>query len=369
MASRKRRGRSRRMRIGKISIYEHHGSWWVYYRENGKPIRQRIGDDPDEAKGDYAFLNGGMVTKAPFGFRKLSIDEAESGQFGPKGLRIAKIPEATPVIREIRDRVMQGDTYESIATWLNDEIVGLAWCIREHFTGKYIAGYLRNTTLLHGERQRSRHQVIRLRTTGRKKHRLNPDPLTMVYPELAHLTPEEHADLIAEMDRRVTEHPRKRRAKVGPKGRARSRSHFPGQAMTCSVCGSVYYWHGNGCLKCSDCGDPAKGQCWNHLQVEPVNVRNQVAEVLLRRIEEHPEAKAAFVQAALAECERLRGRGGREQSRLEEQIKRLRTEKKALASAIRKGGDRRRIQPQMPYRGGLRDPQKPSCRCGRCRAA
>ena len=310
------------------------GAATLVHGTHNRYTRHRI-----KAKGDHAFLNGGMVTKVAFGFRKLSKDESESGQFGPKGLLIAMIPEATPVIRKIKDRVMQGNSYESIAEWLNDEIVGLAWCTREHFTGKYVAGYLRSTTLLHGERQRSRHQVIRLRTTGRKKRKLNPNPLTKTYLELAHLTPEEHAELIAEMDRRVMEHPRKRRAKVGPKGRARSRSHFPGQAMTCNICGSLYYWCGAGGLKCSNCGDPAKGSCWNHLQADPLVIRRKVLDVLLNCIQERPDAKTTLIQAALAECERLRGHGGREQARLEEQIKRLKSGKRALATAIRKGGE------------------------------
>ena len=41
---------------------------------------------------DFAFHHGGMVQKVRFGYRKLSKAEAASGLFGPKGLRIAKLP-------------------------------------------------------------------------------------------------------------------------------------------------------------------------------------------------------------------------------------------------------------------------------------
>ncbi len=79
MASRKRRGRSRRMRIGKISIYEHHGSWWIYYRENGKPVRQRIGDGPDEAKAVGARINAQLAAgqRSMFSFNAVSAGELQ----------------------------------------------------------------------------------------------------------------------------------------------------------------------------------------------------------------------------------------------------------------------------------------------------
>ena len=41
-------------------------------------------------KATHAFIGGGMVMKVKYGYRKLTDEEAQSGQFGPKGLRIAK---------------------------------------------------------------------------------------------------------------------------------------------------------------------------------------------------------------------------------------------------------------------------------------
>jgi len=69
----------------------------------------------------YAFHRGGMVQKVRYGYRKLTREEADSGHFGPKGLALAKRPECTPVIRAMRDRVLRGDAYRSVADWLNDE--------------------------------------------------------------------------------------------------------------------------------------------------------------------------------------------------------------------------------------------------------
>lgn len=55
----------------------------------------------------HTFRKGGMVMQVRYGYRKLSDEEAASGQFGSQGLRIAKVPECTPIIREMRERAMR----------------------------------------------------------------------------------------------------------------------------------------------------------------------------------------------------------------------------------------------------------------------
>ena len=38
----RRRGSPKRFRIGRVSVYPHHGAWWVYYRDAGQPVRQKV---------------------------------------------------------------------------------------------------------------------------------------------------------------------------------------------------------------------------------------------------------------------------------------------------------------------------------------
>ena len=131
-----------------------------------------------KAQGDAAFDKGGMVTKIPFGYRKLSEDEAAAGDNGSAGLRMAKIDEDTPVIRGMMDRVLAGSTYESIAAWLDDQGVATGPYVKaERWNGKRVHELLRNP-LLHGERVRSRDQIIRRRTDGKKIRRRNASPTT-----------------------------------------------------------------------------------------------------------------------------------------------------------------------------------------------
>lgn len=39
-----------KIRIGKVSLYQHHGAWWIYYRERKRPIRQRVSADRSRAE-------------------------------------------------------------------------------------------------------------------------------------------------------------------------------------------------------------------------------------------------------------------------------------------------------------------------------
>jgi site-specific DNA recombinase len=63
----------------------------------------------------HSFGNGGIVQKVRYGYRKLSKEEAAAGEQGTRGLRIALVPECTPVIREMRSRVLRGDSYDAVA--------------------------------------------------------------------------------------------------------------------------------------------------------------------------------------------------------------------------------------------------------------
>src|SRR5262249_42599524 len=96
----------------------------------------------------YSFHQGRMVQKFRYGYRKLSQEQAASGEFGPKGLRIAKTPEATPVIRTMRQMVMDGATYTAVASWLNDEEIATGrYATKAKWTGRLVEDLLRDPIL------------------------------------------------------------------------------------------------------------------------------------------------------------------------------------------------------------------------------
>ncbi len=75
MGGSRRRG-PRRKRVGKVSCYQHHGAWWVYYKEGQRQVRRRVGDQT-LAEQVAAQVNAQLATAVPtmFSFTPLTVGE------------------------------------------------------------------------------------------------------------------------------------------------------------------------------------------------------------------------------------------------------------------------------------------------------
>jgi integrase len=73
MASR-RRSSSQRFRVGNVSAYLHHGAWWLYYRDSGRPIRRKVADARDDAEKLAAQVNAQVTAGSPTLLSFSSID-------------------------------------------------------------------------------------------------------------------------------------------------------------------------------------------------------------------------------------------------------------------------------------------------------
>jgi integrase len=51
--------------VGKVSVYLHHGTWWLYYREGGRPVRQKAAEDRSDAEQVAAQVNAQLTSNAP----------------------------------------------------------------------------------------------------------------------------------------------------------------------------------------------------------------------------------------------------------------------------------------------------------------
>lgn len=65
MAPRASRSRSAKLRVGKVTVYPHHGSWWVYYRDGGKPVRRKVASTRPDAEQVAAQVNAQLAQGAP----------------------------------------------------------------------------------------------------------------------------------------------------------------------------------------------------------------------------------------------------------------------------------------------------------------
>lgn len=75
--SKKQRGRARRKKIGRVSVYQHHGGWYVYYREGERSVRKRVADSRADAEKIAGQINAQLGNSAPtmLAFEPVSVVE------------------------------------------------------------------------------------------------------------------------------------------------------------------------------------------------------------------------------------------------------------------------------------------------------
>lgn len=287
----------------------------------------------------HAFHRGGMVQRVRFGYRKLTQEEADSGQFGPKGLRIVKVPEQTPIIREMRERIMRGDHYEAVADWLNDNGVSPGPHVKNgKWTGKLVEDNLRDPILcgIRTFRDTLYEPVFR---TGKHRRRKNGEPETEKYPELAHMSEDEYRELMTVMDARAAEHRHLSGHRHPLFNKPRSRTIWPGQHARCAVCGGMMYRYNSEWLKCQNAHEHGAGACWNHVQVSCALTQEKVLAWLVAHCDQFPGFRKTMADAAWAELQAQRKRCDRSQSLVEQQVAELDKRAKNLAKAIALGGE------------------------------
>jgi integrase len=73
--ARRKRGSAGRFRVGKVTVYLHHGAWWVYYSEGSERIRKKVSESRGEADQVAAQINAQVAQGAPtlLSFQPVSI--------------------------------------------------------------------------------------------------------------------------------------------------------------------------------------------------------------------------------------------------------------------------------------------------------
>ncbi|OWK34231.1 recombinase family protein [Fimbriiglobus ruber] len=298
--------------------------------------RQRV-----RRKATSSFAHGGMVLKIKYGYRKLTREEAAGGTFGPVGLRIAKRPDCTATIRQMAAWVVAGWSYVRVADRLNQDGVSPgAYVDREQWTGRTVKDLLRDPIL--SGRRRFRTTITKM-VYGTGKHRSCPNPAPpeeKEYPELGHLTPDEHAAVLEVVEARRTASAKRQRAgKENPLWRQpRKRTRWPGQSATCGCCGGRMYQYGT-LLRCQNTLAGSTRSCWNHVQVDIATVRAVVIPWVMSIIGDQAGFRETLAAAAWAEFGRHRRRRQKSGNTLDGQIADLEVRAKRLATAIGLGGE------------------------------
>lgn len=290
----------------------------------------------------YAFRNGGNVQKVKFGYRKLSKEEAASGLYGPPKLRIAKVPELTPVLQEIRRMVVDIErfrSYADIAIWLNDEGFDPGpYSTSRKWTGPVVSSIAQDD-ILAGFRTFQKSLSKRVYKTGKCKKRRNDGvPEKIHYPELAHFTMEEWTELQAAVALRAGR-------QKGKKGREHSRfdvprhkALFPAQHMRCMICQHLYYPCARGRFKCKCSFKKSIARCWNHVEVDAELTRIRVIGWLITQFDQLPDFRKQVAQVAWDTLRALQARSGSGCENWSRQIAGLEKDATRLARAYRTTG-------------------------------
>jgi integrase len=56
---------SPRFRVGNVTVYEHHGAWWIYYRDAGRTERRKVADHSEQAEQVAAKVNAQLASNEP----------------------------------------------------------------------------------------------------------------------------------------------------------------------------------------------------------------------------------------------------------------------------------------------------------------
>ncbi len=287
----------------------------------------------------FCFQNGGMVLHVKFGYRKVSKEEAASGQFGPVGLRVTKRAEDTAIIRTLRLMIVRDRVGpQALSDWLNEQGVETGPSVKhQKWTAALVSSLLRDP-ILYGLR---RHQQVihELRfKDGRHTRRKNLNPDSKHWPELAHMTEEQWREMNAVLND-LSSGTKRRTGVDHPRHRVRRKDSFCGlQHCTCSVCREFLWVAGNNVIKCQNSVRRTGATCWNHVLVNLPLMRAKLVDLLLSVCQRHPAAMETMLKEVWQEVSRAQGRSQHEVETATAHIQKLEAQGKNLAESIALGG-------------------------------
>jgi integrase len=96
---------SPRQHIGQVSIYAHHGAWYLYHRDRGKPVRRRVGASLEQAECEASLLNARLIADSA----ALPLAEIASEIIGvgvPAAVKVTGVDEPSLPIKDLRQRFL-----------------------------------------------------------------------------------------------------------------------------------------------------------------------------------------------------------------------------------------------------------------------
>lgn len=229
------------------------------------------------------FMQGGVLMTHIFCYEK-PVGAKSDGE-------LRKIDEMAPVIDGIFSRLEEDWSYSEVADWLNEQKVPTGkWCRTQRWSCAMVGRVVRNP-ILKGVRVRNRKMTRRVNSTGRRKS-INAPPeelLERPCPHLAFVTAERYDRLTAKLKRKNAHFAVGKKNKIDPRlGRPKKRTMWPGQHVTCGICGRGYVYGGHGRTKYLMCSGAREYKCWNGVTFEATEAARKMAAAVSAAILEMP---------------------------------------------------------------------------------
>jgi hypothetical protein len=199
-----------------------------------------------------------------------------------------------------------GAAYAEVADWLNGQGIPPGPMARSK---RWNACRVRQTTfnpILKGVRVRNEMMSKRINKTGRRRSVKAPpeERLERPVPHLAFIDPTRYDRVIALLRHRNARFRRGRGGRDPRQDMPRKRTRWPGQHLSCGVCGRIYYLGGHGRTDHLMCSGSRNYVCWNAITVSRPMAVERIAAAVLARIDSLPEFDSTFNALVRAEVQR-----------------------------------------------------------------
>jgi DNA invertase Pin-like site-specific DNA recombinase len=270
-----------------LSVFRHE----AYNRDTGKRIRRTLRN---------RFMQGGVVQSVIYGYVKPPGTKMDTDLYKDK--------EAEPIFDKWFTMLEDGASYSEVADWLNQQRIRPGPACR---TDSWDHALVRNVTynpILKGVRVRNRKMSKRVNKTGRPRSVDAPPQELLERPasHLAFIDSERYDRVISLLTRRNSKYRRKGKGGTDTrKNVPKKRTIFPGQHLTCGVCGRTYYFGGHGRKTHMMCSGSRLYRCWNGVTLDSGLATSKIGEAVLAKLGQLPEFDDYFTTLVREEAESL----------------------------------------------------------------
>jgi len=268
-----------------FSVFRHES----YTRDTGKRIRRTLRN---------RFTQGGVVQSVIYGYVKPP---------GAKTDADLRKDEAAGPIYDAWFRMLEGGaSYSEVADWLNAQGIRPGPACR---SVRWDVARVRGATLnpiLKGVRVRNKKMSQRVNKTGRPRSVDAPaeERLERQVPHLAFIEAGRYDRVVALLARRNAKYRRTNKGGADPrKDVPKKRTAFPGQHLTCGVCGRPYYFGGHGRKSHMMCSGSRLYSCWNGVTVDGCLAAAKIGAAVLAEVMALPEFDPVFLRMVREEAD------------------------------------------------------------------